>query len=183
MLTGLVFGLVPALQSTKFDIRESLNEEGRGGSRSLRHRRLREALVVVETALALMLLVGAGLLLRSYAALTRVSTGFNTEKLLVVNLPLSPLTYRDATVRTAVVERIVERVRALPSVQAAAMTTMLPMAGAGARYTFIARRSRRGPDEKSWRAIARTPGYLSALGAARADGCSTRDIETRRESS
>ncbi len=66
LLTGIVFGLVPAVQATRFDIRESLNEEGRSSSGSASHRRMREVLVVAEIALALILLVGAGLLLRSF---------------------------------------------------------------------------------------------------------------------
>jgi putative ABC transport system permease protein len=166
VVTGVVFGLVPALQSTKFDIRESLNEEGRGSSSGVRHRRMREVLVVAEIGLALVLLVGAGLLLRSYSALIRVSTGFNTDNLLVVNLPLSPRTYRQDVARTAVVERIVERVRQLPSVRGAAMTTMLPMAGAGATIHFNrALHPPKGPEDyimAGYRAV--TPDYLSTLG-------------------
>jgi len=181
MLTGLIFSLAPASQSTKFDIRESLSEAGRGGSSSMRHRRMREALVVAEIALALMLLVGAGLLLRSYSALTRVATGFNTENLLLVNLPLSPRTYGNATARVAVVDRIVERVRSLPSVKAAAMTTMLPMAGAGATIHFNrTARPPRGPDDyimAGYRAV--TPGYLSTLGVPLRRGrmIDSRDVE------
>ena len=166
VLTGIVFGLAPARQATRFDIRESLNEEGRGTSSSARHRRTREVLVVAEIGLALVLLVGAGLLLRSYSALTRVSTGFNTENLLVVNLPLSPRTYRDNVARTSVVERIVERTRALPGVRDAAMTTMLPMAGAGATIHFNrAAHPPKGPDDyimAGYRAV--TPAYLLTLG-------------------
>ena len=89
-----IFGLLPALQGTQFDVRESLHEEGRSASASRRHRSMRAALVVAEVALALVLLVGAGLLLRSFSALTHVSPGFDESNLLVVNLPLSPLTYR-----------------------------------------------------------------------------------------
>ena len=78
ILTGLVFGLVPAIQATRFDIREALNEEGRGsGSGGVKHHRLRATLVVAEVAVALVLLIGAGLLLRSFAALQRVETGFD----------------------------------------------------------------------------------------------------------
>jgi putative ABC transport system permease protein len=166
LLTGVVFGLVPALQSTKIDIRESLNEEGRGSSSGVRNRRTREVLVVAEIGLALVLLVGAGLLLRSYSALTRVTTGFNAEHLLVVNLPLSPRIYRENVTRTAAVDRIVERMRTLPSVRGAAMTTMLPMAGAGATIHFHrSARPPKGPDEyimAGYRAV--TPEYLTTLG-------------------
>jgi putative ABC transport system permease protein len=165
VITGVAFGLVPALHATRFDIRESLNEEGRGSSGSARHRRVRSALVVAEVALALVLLVGAGLLLRSFSALTRVSPGFNAENLLVVNLPLSPRTYADNVARTAVVQRIVERVSTLPGVEKAAMTTMIPMAGAGATIHFNrAAQPPRGPDDyvmAGYRAV--TPGYLETL--------------------
>ena len=136
IVTGIIFGLVPALQAAQMDVRESLNEEGRGGSAGARHRSLRNVLVVAEVGFALVLLVGAGLMLRSFSTLTRVEPGFNPENLLVVNLPLSPLTYSDDHVRTATIERIVQRIRALPGVRSADMTTTLPMAGAGASIHF-----------------------------------------------
>jgi putative ABC transport system permease protein len=165
MITGLVFGLVLAWQATRFDIRESLNEENRGGSGSTRHRRMRSALVVAEIALALVLLVGAGLLLRSFAALTAVSPGFTTANLLVINLPLSPRAYGDNVVRNGAVQRIVERVSALPGIERAAMTTMLPMAGAGATIHFNrAAFPPKGPEDyvmAGYRAV--TPEYLSTL--------------------
>jgi predicted permease len=167
-LTGVVFGLVPAMQATGFDIRTSLNEEGRGSSASVRHRRMRAALVVGEIALALVLLVGAGLLLRSFSALTRVSPGFDPANLLVVNLPLSPLTYLDDVARTSLVQRLVDRVRALPGVRAAAMTTMVPMAGGGATIHFNrTAHPPKNPGEyvmAGYRAV--TPGYLGALGVS-----------------
>jgi putative ABC transport system permease protein len=182
LITGLIFGLVPALQATRFDIRESLNEETRGASSSVRHRRMREVLVVAEISLALILLVGAGLLLRSYSTLTRVSTGFNTDNLLIVNLPLSPRTYRDNLSRTAVVDRIVERMRALPGVRGAAITTMVPMAGAGATIHFNrTAHPPKGPDDyimAGYRAV--TPDYLSTLGVPLRRGrmLNERDNET-----
>jgi putative ABC transport system permease protein len=166
IVTGVVFGLLPALQGTQFDIRGSLNEEGRGASASSRHRRMRAALVVAEMALALVLLVGAGLLLRSFSALTHVSPGFMPDHLLVVNLPLSPLTYQDSVVRTSAIERMLARVQALPGVQGTGVTTMVPMAGAGAVIHFNrALRPPKGPGDyvmAGYRAV--TPGYLSTLG-------------------
>ncbi|MDP2389546.1 MAG: FtsX-like permease family protein, partial [Acidobacteriota bacterium] len=106
LVTGVVFGLVPALQAVRFDLRESLNEESRGGSSSARNTRLRSTLVVMEVALALILLVGADLLLKSFTSLTGVSPGFNPERLLVINLPLSPRVYGDSGTRSAGVERL-----------------------------------------------------------------------------
>jgi putative ABC transport system permease protein len=166
VVTGLIFGAVPAFQATRFDIRESLNEESRGGSSSTRHRRMRSMLVVAEMALALVLLVGAGLLLRSFSSLTRVSPGFNAQNLLVINLPLSPRTYGDSVVRTAAVERIVDRVAELPGVKSAAVSTMIPMAGAGATIHFNrAAFPPKGPEDyvmAGYRAV--TPQYLGVLG-------------------
>ena len=164
--TGLVFGLAPAVQAARQPVRESLNEEGRTGSGSLRHRRLRSALVVIEFGLALVLLIGAGLLLRSFATLTRVTTGFQTGNLLVINLPLSPQRYGDPNVRTAAIDRLLERVAKLPEVRGAAVTTTVPMSGAGATIHFNrAACPPAGPDDyvmAGYRAV--TPGYLSTLG-------------------
>jgi putative ABC transport system permease protein len=166
VLTGLIFGLVPAIQAMQFDIRRSLNEEGRSGLGSAPHRRARATLVVVEVGLALVLLVGAGLLLRSFATLTRVSPGFQPENLLVVNLPLSPGTYPEAFQRTAVVDRIVARVRELPGVEHAGMTTALPMSGTGTSIHFNrAAKPPQGPDDYILAGVrAVTPEYLSTLG-------------------
>ena len=166
ILTGLIFGVVPALHASQLPILESLNEEGRGSSQSTRHTRLRSALVVAEVGLALVLLVSAGLLLRSFAALTTVAPGFAADHLLVINLPLSPMTYRDDATRATVVDRLVTRIRQLPGVRRAAVTTMLPMAGAGASVHFNrAAYPPKGPEDyvlAGYRAV--TPGYLETLG-------------------
>jgi putative ABC transport system permease protein len=166
IVTGLIFGLAPALYATRTPIRASLNEESRGGSGSARQRKLHSSLVVVEIGLALVLLVGAGLLLRSFTRLTNVPPGFNPDNLLIVNLPLSPQRYQDAVSRTTVVDEIVARVRVLPGVKAAAITTTIPMAGSGALIHFNrAAYPPKGPDDyvlAGYRAV--TPGYLEALG-------------------
>jgi putative ABC transport system permease protein len=165
LVTGIVFGVVPAVQATQVPVRESLNEESRGGSGSTRQRKIRSVLVVVEVGLALVLLVGAGLLLRSFSTLTRVAPGFNPDNLLVINLPLSHKNYEDDVARTSAVERILERVNMLPGVTGAAMTTMLPMAGGGATVHFNrAAYPPKGPDDyvmAGFRAV--TPEYLATL--------------------
>ncbi len=166
VITGLIFGLVPALHAMRTPIRASLNEASRGGAGSARQRKLHSSLVVVEIGLALVLLVGAGLLLRSFARLTNVPPGFNPANLLIVNLPLSPQRYQDDVSRTSVVENIVSRVRALPGVKSAAITTTLPMAGSGTMIHFNrAAYPPKGPDDyvlAGYRAV--TPGYLETLG-------------------
>jgi putative ABC transport system permease protein len=166
VVTGMLFGVVPAVQAARQPVRESLNEEGRGGSGGPRHRRVRSALVIAEIGLALVLLVGAGLLIRSFAALTQVAPGFEPANLLVVNLPLSPERYEDPAVRAAFVHRLLARTHALPGVQRAGVTTMLPMAGAGATIHFNrAAYPPQGPSDyvmAGYRAV--TPGYLETLG-------------------
>ena len=166
VLTGLVFGLVPAVQAMRSDVRQSLNEEGRNGLGGVQHRKMRAALVVVEVGLALVLLVGAGLLLRSFSALTGESPGFRPENLLVVNLPLSPQRYADDALRTAAVDRIVDGVRGLPGVTNAAITTGLPMAGTGATIHFNRAASPpKGPGDYVMAGLrAVTPGYFATLG-------------------
>jgi putative ABC transport system permease protein len=165
IVTGVLFGLVPAIQAARQPIRDALNEEGRGSAGGTRHRRLRSALVVAEIGLALVLLIGAGLLLRSFATLTRVSPGFDSSNLLVVNLPLSPQQYGDAAAREAFVERLTTRVQNVPGVTGAAITTTLPMAGAGATIHFNrAAYPPAGPADyvmTGYRAV--TPAYLSTL--------------------
>lgn len=166
LVTGLLFGLVPAIHATQVPVQQSLNEEGRSGSGSARQRSLRSALVVAEIGLALVLLVGAGLLLRSFSALTRVDPGFDPANLLVVNIPLSPQKYTEEAVRNSTVERIVARVSALPGARRAGITTGLPMAGPAATIHF--NRSAyppKGPDDyvmAGYRAV--TPNYLTTLG-------------------
>jgi len=165
--TGLVFGLVPALQATRFDIREALNEEARGSAAgSARHYRLRNTLVVAETALALILLVGAGLMLKSFVALQQVKTGFDASRLLVIDLPLSPITYREDLPRTTLVERVIARVGSLPGVTRASVATALPMSGGGSTIHFnIAGHPPKGPEDyklAGYRAV--TPGYFETMG-------------------
>jgi putative ABC transport system permease protein len=166
VVTGVLFGLLPAIQATHLPLRQSLNEEGRGGTGGVRHRRIRSALVVAEVGLALVLLVGAGLLLRSFSTLTRVAPGFEPGRLLLANLPLSPQRYADSQARTAAVDRILERMRLLPGVERAAITTTLPMAGSGATIHFNrAAYPPKGPDDyvmAGFRAVS--PEYLSTLG-------------------
>ena len=93
--TGLIFGLVPGLASGKPDLTESLKEGGRGSTSGRRHNRLRNVLVVAEVALALVLLTGAGLLLKSFVRLENVNPGFNPDHVLTAEISLPKLRYPD----------------------------------------------------------------------------------------
>jgi putative ABC transport system permease protein len=137
LLTGVVFGLIPALQSARVDVREALNEAGRSAMSGGRwQHRARAALVVAEIAVTLVLTIGAALLLRSFAHLQNVAPGFEADHALASDLPLSSIRYARDDARTAAVEHVIERVAALPGVRSAAVATQLPMSGNGAAIHF-----------------------------------------------
>src|SRR5262245_61294915 len=121
LLTGVIFGLAPALQASKLGLGEVLNESGRSSSGSGRH--TRSVLVVAEIALALVLLVGAGLLLKSSWRLQQVNPGFNPEHVLKVRMSLPSSKYPEGTNVAAFYQQLLERLSALPGVQAAGMSS------------------------------------------------------------
>ena len=129
LLTGLIFGLAPALQASKPDLNESLKEGGRGSTEGLRRNRVRSFLVVSEVALSLVLLVGAGLMIKSFFYLLNVKPGFNPDNVLTANLALPPVKYPDAKQQSAFFRQVIERVKALPGVDSASVVTPLPLSG------------------------------------------------------
>jgi putative ABC transport system permease protein len=135
ILTGIVFGLVPALQSSRSDLHETLKEGGRSGSGGTR-RGLRGALVVAEIALALMLLVGAGLLIKSFIRLQQIAPGFQPQNVLVMQLSLPNLKYRDPAQVDGFYERLLEKVKAIPGVKEASTTTNVPLSGSNSSGSF-----------------------------------------------
>jgi putative ABC transport system permease protein len=137
LLTALIFGLLPAFQVAKGDMQRALNEVGRGGTQSRRQGRLRGLLIASEMALALVLLVGAGLMIESFLKLRRVDAGFDARNVLTMRVPLPSAKYPapesvDAPppVGLNFYERLLERVRTLPGVESAGVSTVLPL-GAG----------------------------------------------------
>jgi len=135
LLTGLLFGLAPALQSARLDLTEALKEGGRGaGSGARRHRTL-NLLVVGEVALAMMLLIGAGLLINSFARLQQVSPGFDEKNLLTARIDI-PNPYGQPEKKQQFFEQLQQRVAALPGVEAVGMVTELPLANQSANFKF-----------------------------------------------
>ncbi|HVF27964.1 MAG TPA: ABC transporter permease, partial [Pyrinomonadaceae bacterium] len=136
VLTGIIFGLVPALHATNPNLNESLKEGGRGSTDGVRSGRLRGALVVSEIALALVMLVGAGLMARSFLRLQDVDPGFKPERVVaaLVSLPISK--YPDGPQVPAFYHQLLERVRAVPGVESAALGSAVPLNG-GAYNTFF----------------------------------------------
>lgn len=127
VLTGLLFGLVPALQASKLELNETLKEGARGTSGGIHRNRVRSVLVVTEVALSLVLLVGAGLLIKSFIRLQQAGLGFTTENLLTMRVSLPPAKYNDAVKQGDFYKQALERLRNLPGVQAASGVTMMPL--------------------------------------------------------
>jgi predicted permease len=128
LLTGLVFGLVPALQASRLDLNESLKEGGRGTSGGGHSRRLRSALVVFEVAVSCVLLVGAGLMIRSFMRLQKVDLGFNPAHLLAMNFQLSRSKYQGRQ-SAEFFRQLCERVESLPGVESAGGITAVFIEG------------------------------------------------------
>jgi putative ABC transport system permease protein len=128
--TALVFGLLPAIAASSFRPADALREGGRTGSAGRRTGRLRETLVVAQIALAILLLTGAGLMLRTFAHLLRVDPGVDVERVLVGRLSL-PARHRGEGASTQFFQRLTTALAASPGVEAAAATSFLPAGGAG----------------------------------------------------
>jgi putative ABC transport system permease protein len=126
VLSGLFFGLAPALQVSKVELNESLKEGGRSGGAGERGERLRSALIVSEVALALVLLACAGLLIKSVARLRAVDPGFRAERLLTANISLPSARYPSDASQAAFFERLARQLEAQPGVEAAGLTSVLP---------------------------------------------------------
>jgi len=140
LLTTLIFGLLPAFQIAKADVQNALNESGRSGTASRRQGRLRNLLVATEMALALVLLIGAGLMIQSFIKLQQVNTGFAAQNVLTMRIPLPDAKYFDPQpgdplppAGVGFYDQLLERVSALPDVQAVGVSTILPL-GAGSGW-------------------------------------------------
>ena len=166
VLSGVLFGLAPAWQTARVDLRDVLNETPRGSTGTRRWRQIRSALIVAEVALALFLLVGAGLLLRSFDRLSSQLPGFRPENLLVADIPLSTNAYAKSPERMAFFDRLLERLRATPGVRSAGGATTLPVTGTGSAIHFnIEGRAPKSPHDYvviGYRPV--TAGYLETLG-------------------
>ena len=147
LLTGLVFGVIPALQGSRTELSEFLKEGSRSATGSVRRHRLRNILVVSEVAFALVLLVGAGLMLRSFQRLQAVDPGFRPDHLLTVQVSLPDSKYPQGWQRAAFYQALLERVSTLPGVRSAAATDCLPMVSDFGRQFSIEGRPAPAPGE------------------------------------
>jgi putative ABC transport system permease protein len=137
VLTGVVFGILPALEASRTDANETLKESGRGNSGSPRSRRARSAFVVAQVALALVLLIGAGLLARSFARLVSVDPGFDPSNLLTAHVTLPARKYKEEPQVVNFFRQAAQQIAALPGVRSVSVGNYLPFyTGLGARTAF-----------------------------------------------
>ncbi|MCA1615988.1 MAG: ABC transporter permease [Acidobacteria bacterium] len=163
-LTGLLFGVAPALLQARTDPNESLKEGGRGGSAGARSHRLHSALVVLEVALSLVLLIGAGLLLRGFVRLRNVETGLDPRGVLTMQVALSSTRYATPPQQAVFYDQVLQRVKSLPGVTAAGATTRLHLDEAGGGVLFFPEgQPDLGPENPQARLRVVSPQYFQAL--------------------
>jgi len=136
LVTGLLFGVVPALQTSKTNLQETLKEGGRSSSADRGGHVVRRVLVVSEVALALTLLIGAGLLLKSFARLQRVETGFDPGGLLTFNVQLPAAKYASDTQQVAFFDQVLPRLAGVPGVQSVGASSTMPFSGGWSTGSF-----------------------------------------------
>jgi putative ABC transport system permease protein len=165
LLTGLAFGLAPALSAARVDLQEALKEGGRSSTAGGARARLRSALVVAEVALSLVLLVGAGLLIRSFANLVATNPGFDPQGVLTTRVSLARQKYPDAERQQAVFAEMIERLRSVPGVESAAAIYPLPLGGTTTGNTFLieGRPAPRPSDKPSAHYRAVSPDYFRVM--------------------
>jgi predicted permease len=166
VLTGILFGIVPALQISKTNVNDLLKEGGRGNAGSRRARWLSGTMVVVELALTLVLLVGAGLMVRSFMKLYTADLGMPTDQLMTMRMLLPATKYPTPEKRMAFYERLMPRLEALAGADAVAITTSMPGFGAGRRRIEIDGRQAvpKWEDRPQVAATLVSPGFFRASG-------------------
>jgi len=172
LITGLVFGLAPAYHAVRGGAQESLKSGGRGSTTSRSSARVRNALVVAEMSLALMLLAGAGLMVRSFAALEQVRLGFDPNHVLTARVSLPGRRYPNDTLTLAFFRAAEQRVAALPGVSAVGAISYLPLTGqrSASGFNVEGRPAAAAGAEPIGDMRAVTPGYFGAMGISIKDG-------------
>lgn len=164
IITGIVFGLAPALQVSKPNLTESLKEAGRGSGPSGSRNRLRSVLVVSEIAMTLVLLVCAGLLMRTVLRLQNVDTGFNAHNVLSMNIGLPAVKYPKPEDRVSFFKQTTDRIAALPGVKAAGTTSVVPLSdNFDGRGLLVEDHPKPRGEEITVDLYITSPGYLKAM--------------------
>jgi putative ABC transport system permease protein len=179
VLTGLVFGLVPAFQASRVDLNEALKDAGRG-STGRRHW-FRSGLVVAEIMMTLVLLVGAGLLIRSFYHLQKVDPGFIVDNILTFNVALPQAKYPDDQPRINFFDQVLQKIRALPGVESAGIASGLPLGNNGWQSGFtIEGRPAPPPGQNPLTEVAYvSPDYFSAMRMTMLNGRNFTEQDTK----
>ena len=166
LFTGLIFGMAPAWQSSRVDLNEALKNGAARVAGGMAYQRMRGMFTVAQVALALVLLVGAGLLLRSFNRLDGVEPGFDTEELLAVDLTMTGTAYEKHFQRRIFLRGLIERMRNVPGVEAACAVTMIPDRGGGWPTEYARLDQPTAPQGQRPRVGVRvlTPGFLKTYG-------------------
>jgi putative ABC transport system permease protein len=165
LLTALLFGLIPALQGARLNLNDALKEGGRGSS-DARGQSVRRILVVSEFALSLVLLIGAGLLVRSFSALQHVQTGFSSQNVTTFRVTMNGPRYQKPEDRIRFARELEQKIAALPGVQSVGSINQLPLTGSGPQmpYAYNDETAQKWESiSADWRPV--TPGYFSTIGA------------------
>jgi putative ABC transport system permease protein len=179
---GLLFGLAPALHSTKTDLTESLKSRAQGSARGRRHERVRQLLVVGEVAVSLVLLVGGGLMMRSFLRLTSVDPGFDPRGVTTATVRLAGPRYASDEQRAAFFQRLTTQLSSLPGVRSASAVNHLPLGGDVWTFGYTVEGRPAPPDSERPSAVYRVvrPEYFRTMGAALLQG---RDFTERDDAS
>jgi putative ABC transport system permease protein len=166
LTTGIIFGVAPALQVSRPDLNETLKEGGRSGTKGAKAQHVRSALVVAQVALSLVLLVGAGLMLRSFAELQATSPGLDPTNVVAAGVTLPGARYSDLDARRQFIRRVIDRLEATPGVESAATVTPLPLSMNGWQTSFLVEGfPEPEPGKFPTNDIARiTPNYFRTMG-------------------
>jgi predicted permease len=166
VVTGLLFGLVPSIQSTKTNFSEALKEGGKGSSGKSSHNRARNALVIAEVALSMVLLIGAGLMIRSFVELLRSDLGVNPANVLTMDVSLTSERYSKADARLSFYNQLLDRIPALPGIIGIGGIGNLPMGGSNNSHAIgrIAQTVFPQGKQPNILYVPITSGYLEAIG-------------------
>jgi putative ABC transport system permease protein len=177
--TGILFGLAPAIQVSKPDLNETLKEGGGKTSGAGRHR-LRAALVVAEISLSLVLLAGAGMLIKSFLVILKINPGVNTDNTLTMGITLAAAKYEGEARRRAFYDELMRRARSLPGVESAAMINHLPLGQSNSTSGFLVEGAPTPPPGQEFEAGHRvcTPDYFKTMGVPIVQGREFTETDT-----
>jgi putative ABC transport system permease protein len=181
VLTGLIFGLAPALQATKTNFNEALKDGGRTSGGQSRNR-LRSLLVVTEITLSLVLLIGAGLMIRSFVGLLKVEPGFNPANVVVLDIGLQGKKYDDRAARVTFYQQLLRKIETLPGVERAGAVNYAPMSRSNSSSSFTVEGRPLPKDEEifaDWRPSS--PGYTEAMNIPLKRGRRLSDTDDRQD--